>query len=280
MAVGTLPLAAALTALSAPVMSVLAFGQAAEGDGPQLLGAALLGPGRRHPRVRRLPPDDAGRLRPRRQPHAGAGVAGLGRRSAPPGMVVAGQVADGSTRLALVGGAHTLAYAAGRALAGRRACARGWARCSGCALAAPARPGRRRSGGLAWAVMEAWSPEGRLAVLVALAVIGGGRRAPLYVAGLRALGALPGPRADRRSASGGRRVTLAAGAGRRRRARPPGSRSAPRPRRRGPPRRAGAGALAARARRGTSCTRATRRPSTRSSTSRPWRPCRCATCCR
>ena len=34
------------------------------------------------------------------------------------GMVVAGQVADGSTRLALIGGAHSVAYAARRSLAG------------------------------------------------------------------------------------------------------------------------------------------------------------------
>jgi hypothetical protein len=39
--------------------------------------------------------------------------------------------------------------------------------------------------------MDAWSPEGRVRVLLALAVIGGAGGA-LYVAGLRVLGALPG----------------------------------------------------------------------------------------
>jgi hypothetical protein len=57
-------------------------------------------------------------------------------------------------------------------------------------------------GGLAWVAMEAWSPEGRLAVLVALAVIGGSG-AVAYVAALRALGGLPG---------GGPAVHRAAGA--------------------------------------------------------------------
>ena len=40
--------------------------------------------------------------------------------------------------------------------------------------------------------MEAWAPERRLGVLVALAVIGLAG-AVLYGAGLRAMGALPGP---------------------------------------------------------------------------------------
>ena len=43
MVAATMPVAALLTALSAPVMAVLAFGEAAEGDGPELLGAALVG---------------------------------------------------------------------------------------------------------------------------------------------------------------------------------------------------------------------------------------------
>ena len=45
---------------------------------------------------------------------------------------------------------------------------------------------------VAWGVMEAWAPERRLGVLVALAVIGLAG-AVLYGAGLRAMGALPGP---------------------------------------------------------------------------------------
>jgi len=45
MAVGTLPVAAALVALSLPIMAVLAFGEAASDGGPELLGAALLGLG-------------------------------------------------------------------------------------------------------------------------------------------------------------------------------------------------------------------------------------------
>ena len=112
MAVGTLPLAAALTALSAPVMSVLAFGQAAEGDGPELLGAALLGLAIGIPAYGGflLMTRAAYALGDSRTPAiASLGSAILGAA----GMVVAGQVAEGSTRLALIGGAHSLAYAAG-----------------------------------------------------------------------------------------------------------------------------------------------------------------------
>ena len=112
MAVGTLPLAAALTALSAPVMSVLAFGQAADGDGPELLGAALLGLAIGIPAYGGflLMTRAAYALGDSRTPAiASLGSAILGAA----GMVVAGQVAEGSTRLALIGGAHSLAYAAG-----------------------------------------------------------------------------------------------------------------------------------------------------------------------
>jgi putative peptidoglycan lipid II flippase len=188
MAVGTLPLAAALTALSAPVMSVLAFGQAAEGDGPELLGAALLGLAVGIPAYGGflLMTRAAYALGDSRTPAlASLGSAIVGAL----GMLVAGQVADGSTRLALVGGAHTLAYVVGGlwlvvgmharvgSLFGLRLL-RPLALAVGLGLAA-------------WGAMEQWSPEGRVAVLVALAVIGG-VGAALYVAGLRALGALPG----------------------------------------------------------------------------------------
>lgn len=187
MAVGTLPLAAALTALSLPVMSVLAFGEAAEGDGPQLLGAALLG-------LAVGVPAYGGFLLLTRAAYA------LGDSRTPAlaslasamlgvvGMAVAGQVADGSARLALVGGAHTVAYAAGGLwlaiqLRPRVGAVLGFSVLRPLALA----------GGLgvaAWGVMTAWSPEGRAVVATALglvAVVG----AVLYVAGLRLLGAVP-----------------------------------------------------------------------------------------
>ena len=188
MAVATLPLAAALTALSAPVMSVLAFGQAADGDGPQLLGAALLGLAVGIPAYGGflLMTRAAYALGDSRTPAlASLGSAIVGAI----GMIAAGQVADGSTRLALVGGAHTLAYVVGGlwlvfGLRDRVGSVLGVRLLRPFVLAVGL-------GAVAWAVMEAWSPEGRLRVLLALAVIGG-VGGVLYVAGLRALGALPG----------------------------------------------------------------------------------------
>jgi len=188
MAVGTLPLAAALTALSAPVMSVLAFGEAARGDGPELLGAALLGLAVGIPAYGGflLMTRAAYALGDSRTPAlASLGSALLGAT----GMVVAGHLADGPARLALVGGAHTLAYAVGglwlvwrlRPRVGSML-ATTLLRPLGLAVAL---------GGAAWATMEAWSPEGRVAVLVAVGVIGGAG-AVVYVAALRSLGGLPG----------------------------------------------------------------------------------------
>lgn len=188
MAVGTLPLAAALTALSAPVMSVLAFGQAAEGDGPQLLGAALVGLAVGIPVYGGflLMTRAAYAIGDSRTPAlASLGSALLGAF----GMVVAAQVADGASRLALIGGAHSLAYAVGgiwlvERLRPRVGSVLGIALLRPLALSVVL-------GLAAWVAMEAWSPEGRVAVVAALAVIGG-VGAVLYVAGLRALGALPG----------------------------------------------------------------------------------------
>ena len=189
MAVGTLPLAAALTALSAPVMSVLAFGQAADGDGPELLGAALLGLAIGIPAYGGflLMTRAAYALGDSRTPAiASLGSAILGAA----GMVVAGQVAEGSTRLALIGGAHSLAYAAGGLWLVLRMRHR-----VGSVLGLGLLRPLVLSIGLAvvaWGVMEAWAPERRLGVLVALAVIGLAG-AVLYGGGLRAMGAMPGP---------------------------------------------------------------------------------------
>lgn len=188
MAVGTLPLAAALTALSAPVMSVLAFGQAAEGDGPELLGAALVGLAVGIPAYGGflLMTRAAYALGDSRTPAlASLGSAVLGAL----GMAVAAQAADGPARLALIGGAHSLAYALGGLWLVERLRPRVGS-VLGITLLRPLALSMVL-GMAAWAAMEAWSPEGRLAVIVALATIGG-VGALLYVAGLRALGGLPG----------------------------------------------------------------------------------------
>jgi putative peptidoglycan lipid II flippase len=187
MAVGTLPVAAALTALSLPVMQVLAFGEAARGDGPELLGAALVG-------LAVGVPAYGGFLLLTRAAYAlgdsrtpalvSLGSAVLGAA----GMLAVGAWLDGSARLAAVGAAHTGAYAAGGLWLAWRlrprigpVLALGQLRPLGLALAL---------GGAAWGAMSAWSPEGRGPVLAALAVIGivG---AGAYVGGLRVLGAVP-----------------------------------------------------------------------------------------
>ena len=104
-------------------------------------------------------------------------------------MVVAGEVAEGSTRLALIGGSHTLAYAAGGLWLVHRLRPRVGS-LLGLKLVRPLALSVTL-GGLAWAVMEAWSPERRLAVVAALAAIGAAGGV-LYLAGLRAMGAMPG----------------------------------------------------------------------------------------
>jgi putative peptidoglycan lipid II flippase len=187
MAVVTLPVAAALTALSAPVMAVLAFGEAAEGGGPELLGAALVGLAVGVPvyggflLLTRV----AYALGDSRSPAlASLGSAGVGAA----GMLLGAGVADGADRMVLIGIAHTVAYLLG-----------------GVALLARLRPkvgpavhvgqlrplGLALGGGvLAWMAMNAWSPDGRASTLVALVVIVAAL-AVAYGLALRALGALP-----------------------------------------------------------------------------------------
>ena len=187
MAVGTLPVAAGLTALSLPVMGVLAFGEAAIGDGPELLGAALLGLALGVPAYGGflLLTRAAYALGDSRTPaFASLGSATVGAM----GMLLAGAMAEGAARLALVGIAHTGAYALGGLwLAGRLRPQVG----------VVLRPAHLRPlalagmvGLAAWGAMSAWSPDGRVPTLAALAVIGMGATVA-YVAGLRAVGAVP-----------------------------------------------------------------------------------------
>lgn len=187
LAVGTLPLAAGLAALSLPVMDVLAFGEAAQGDGPELLAGALLGLALGVPAYGGflLLTRAAYALGDSRTPAlASLGSALLGAA----GMVLAGAIADGATRLALVGGAHTLAYAAGGLwLAGRLRPRVGSV--LGLALLRPVVLAAM-VGVAAWAAMSAWSPAGRgpqVAALLAITALGG----VLYGGGLRLLGAVP-----------------------------------------------------------------------------------------
>jgi len=186
--VATVPVAAALVALSLPVMQVLAFGQAGRGDGPELLGAALAG-------LAVGIPVYGGFLLMTRAAYA------IGDSRTPAlaslssavvgavGMIVVGAVVDGPGRLAAIGGAHSAAYLLGLVWLAVRlrphvGTVFGIGQLRPVALAAGA-------GGVMWVALRAWSPDGRvvtLAAITAVTLVGGAA----YVLGLRSLGALPG----------------------------------------------------------------------------------------
>jgi putative peptidoglycan lipid II flippase len=189
MVVATMPVAAVLTALSAPVMAVLAFGAAAEAGGPELLGAALVG-------LALGVPAYGGFLLLTRVSYA------LGNSRTPAlasvvvallgaaGMLAAAATTEGSDTLVLIGIAHTAAYTLGAiALAARLRGDVGWAWHpgqlvpTGIAVAA---------GGVVWLGMEAWSPDGRLVTVIAIAALGG-LAMVVYAGLLRLLGAVPPP---------------------------------------------------------------------------------------
>jgi putative peptidoglycan lipid II flippase len=187
MVVATMPVAALLTALSAPVMAVLAFGQAGEAGGPELLGASLVG-------LALGVPAYGGFLLLTRVSYA------LGNSRAPAvasvvvavlgaaGMLGAAAATEGSDTMVLIGIAHTLAYTLGAiALAARLRGVVGWAWHPGQLVPTLVAIG---AGGLAWLAMEVWSPEGRVTTIIATAVLGAlGMTA--YAGALRLLRALP-----------------------------------------------------------------------------------------
>ena len=141
--------------------AVLAFGEAAEGDGPELLGGALLGLAVGVPVYGGVPAAHPGRLRARRQPHAGARLARLGGARRGRRWWSAAAPPTAPTAWSPSAAAHSPAYALGAAWLGRPpAAARrdpSWhlAQLRPVALAVAA--------GAAWPglAMEAWSPEGR-----------------------------------------------------------------------------------------------------------------------
>ena len=168
-----MPIGALLTALAAPVMAVLAFGEAAEAGGPELLGAALVGLAIGVPAYGGflLLTRVAYALGNSRTPAvASVVVAVLGGA----GMLVAASLTDGPDTLVLIGLAHTAAYCVGAiALAVRLRAAVGSAWHLGqlvpvgIAIAV---------GGLAWLVIEAWSPDGRVTTAVAVAGLSADRK--------------------------------------------------------------------------------------------------------
>ena len=186
--VATLPLAAGLAALSLPIMEVLAFGEAGRGDGPSLLGGALLGLALGVPVYGGflLLTRAAYALGDSRTPAlASIGSALVGAV----GMAVAGTVWDGTALLVGIGLAHSAAYGLGTLALARRL--RGsvgpigsWAHLRPLAVAAGA-------AGAAWLVVRAWHPGDRLgtalAVTVAAALAGA-----VYLGAVRSLGLGPG----------------------------------------------------------------------------------------
>lgn len=187
MAVATLPVAVALTALAQPVMHVLAFGEAAEGEGPALLGAALAGLAVGVPAYGAffLLTRAAYALGDSRTP----AVASLASAAVGAAVMLAATSVEGAARLALIGGAHSLAYLVGAAWLGLRLRQR-----TGPLLGArQLRPAALAlaTGGAAWLAERSWSPDGRLVTTTALVVLVAAAGAA-YVLGLRAFGAVPG----------------------------------------------------------------------------------------
>jgi putative peptidoglycan lipid II flippase len=187
MVAATMPVAAILTAFSAPVMAVLAFGAAADGGGPELLGAALLGLAIGVPvyggflLLTRV----AYSLGNSRMPAVASMVVALLGAA---GMAVAAATTEGRDRLALIGLAHTVAYALGAIALAMRLRPHvggvwhvGQLRPVGLAVAVA---------GLAWAAMEVWAPDGRLVTIIAIALLGA-LAMGAYAMGLRMLGAVP-----------------------------------------------------------------------------------------
>ena len=188
MAAVTVPVAAALVALSLPIMRSLAFGEAAGDRSPELLAGALLGLAVGVPAYGGflLLTRAAYALGDSRTPAlASLGSAALGATV----MVGAGGQVTGVARLVVVGLAHTLAYAVG-----------------GVVLAVRLHPrvgslvdlAQVRTLGLAavlgaglWAGMSWWAPEGRLMTMVALTVLVGAGAAA-YVVVQQAVGGFPG----------------------------------------------------------------------------------------
>lgn len=187
MVVATLPVGVALAALARPVMEVLAFGEASRGDGPALLGAALAGLAVGVPVYGAffLLTRAAYALGDSRTP----ALASLASAAMGAGAMLAATATDGAARMALVGGAHSLAYLVGavwlglalRPRTGRLLTARHlWP--AALALA---------SGGAAWLSYRGWSPNGRLVSTTALAALVS-VAGVAYLLGLRAVGGLPG----------------------------------------------------------------------------------------
>ena len=171
MALLLVPLGAAGAVFAVPVLESLAFGAATEGEGGTLLGAAvaslsvgLLGYGAFLMLARA-----AYALGDSRTPAIVSLASALGGVAL---MVVVGSQVTGTALVVLLGLAHSLAFTAGAVALGvvlhRRLGEQVWPRVlvpvSACTLVVAA---------AAAAALARWSPDGRVATLVAVAVVGG-----------------------------------------------------------------------------------------------------------
>jgi putative peptidoglycan lipid II flippase len=187
MAAVTLPVSAALVVLALPIMRVLAFGEAAEGDGPRLLAAALAGLGAG------VFPYGCFLLLSRAFYAIGdsrtPAFAALGSAVVGAAVMVGSGALDGVPRLAGIGIGHTVAFVLGAAWLARRL----RSVVGSIGLADVARPlGLTVALALAgWWAVTAWSPQSRPSCLAAIAVVGAAG-AVVYVGALRSIGALPG----------------------------------------------------------------------------------------
>jgi putative peptidoglycan lipid II flippase len=183
----TAPVAALLMALSTPMMAVLAFGEASDGDGPRLLAAALGGLAMGIPAYGGflLLTRASYALGDSRTPALAAiGSAAVGTV----GMLVAGATLEGPACLWGIAGAHTAAQVIGTLwLAGRlhptvgNLASRRLLPQAGAAIGV---------GVVAWLISDGISPAGRassLVLVIVVSVIG----LAVYGAGLRIMGALP-----------------------------------------------------------------------------------------
>lgn len=198
LAVWVVPVAAAILALSVPIASVLAFGDADTGDGVALIAASLASLAVGLPAYgtfRLLSEAWYARHDSRRPALVGIAAAVVGVAF----MVVVGAGRSGTALMWVLGLGHSLAFVVGTV-----------------ALLVPLRLRLRR--GLvalrplvavalavalaagAWAIMGAWDPSGRLATLGALVVVGGGAGG-LYLGGVRGLHLGPGPSPRTRAAA-------------------------------------------------------------------------------
>jgi putative peptidoglycan lipid II flippase len=179
-----------MVALARPAMEVVAFGQADSGDGVALMAAGVAG------LALGLPAYGAFRLLAaawyalddsRTPAIAAIGSAVIGVAL----MIALAPFTDGPSRIFALGLGHTVGFLLGTLWLALRLRRRQpvalWPR----TLPAITALAAVLAGG-AWVVVDAWSPDGRVATAVALSlvgIVGGG----LYYGGLRGLHLLPGP---------------------------------------------------------------------------------------